>query len=462
MRRPNILLVYADQLRWDAVGANGNPDVRTPVIDSLAATGANFDHCFVQNPVCMPSRVSMLSGRYPSALGITHMGVPVPDDVLVLPRMLHPFGYRTGNLGKLHFLPHANRDHRDPHPSYGFDVLELSEEPGPYEDAYRAWVRQRAPEHLDAVSLGLPKAAQAWHDALGIEDGISHPAQRFPKRAMPFRAPDDLTHGAFVADRTAQFIRESAGRPWLAVASFYSPHSPWVAPQRFLDLYDPERLALPELPPELAGERDPEFDETALRSARHGYFAMVSEVDEHIGTLLGVLDELGERDDTIVVLVADHGEWLGDSLRYGKGFPASDPVSRVPFVLNWPGGNLRAAVTDLVEAVDVVPTLLELAGIPIPSPVQGRSLLPLVRGAGAARGSALTESAGWRSLRTASHRYVARADGTELLFDLGAEFGQDRDVAADPGHAGELAAVRGELVRRMIEAEQPLPRTWPY
>jgi arylsulfatase A-like enzyme len=390
------------------------------------------------------------------------MGVPVPEDLLVLPGMLKPFGYRTANLGKLHFLPHANRDHRDPHPSYGFDVLELSEEPGTYEDAYRAWVRQRAPQYLDSVSLGLPKAAHVWHEALGIEDTVTHPVQRFPMRALPFKAPDELTHGAFVADRTTQFIRESAGRPWFAIASFYSPHSPWVAPQRFLDLYDPETLTLPDLPPELAADRHPDFDEKTLRSARHGYYAMISEVDEQIGTILGVLDELDERDDTIVVLVADHGEWLGDSLRFGKGFPASDPVSRVPLVFNWPGSELRGCVSDLVETVDVVPTLLDLAGVTMPSTVQGQSLLPLVRGTGSARASALTESAGWRSLRTSRHRYVTQGDGTEFLFDLEAEFGQDRDVAQKDAYAADLAAARKELIRRMIGAEQPLPRTWPY
>ncbi|HET7772054.1 MAG TPA: sulfatase-like hydrolase/transferase, partial [Chloroflexota bacterium] len=155
MRRPNILILYTDQLRWDALGANGNPDVKTPNLDRLAQAGLTFRRFIVQNPVCMPSRVSFLTGQYPSTLGITHMGVPVPEDTLTLPRMLKPYGYRCANVGKLHFLPHANRDHREPHPRYGFDQLEISDEPGCYEDAYRAWVKRKAPEYLDAVSPGL-------------------------------------------------------------------------------------------------------------------------------------------------------------------------------------------------------------------------------------------------------------------------------------------------------------------
>ncbi|MXZ23046.1 MAG: sulfatase-like hydrolase/transferase, partial [Caldilineaceae bacterium SB0665_bin_25] len=145
MRRPNFLIIYTDQQRWDGLGANGNQDIHTPHLDRLASQSVNFDHCFVQNPVCMPSRLSFLTGQYPSTLGITHMGVPVPEDTVTLPRLLAPCGYRSANIGKLHFQPHANRDHRTWHPPYGFDHLEISDEPGSYEDAYRAWVRRLAP-----------------------------------------------------------------------------------------------------------------------------------------------------------------------------------------------------------------------------------------------------------------------------------------------------------------------------
>ena len=109
MKRPNILLLYCDQLRWDALGVNGNKDVKTPNLDKLAADGVNFTRHFVQHPLCMPSRVSFLSGQYPSTLGITRMGVPVPEDLDILPHYLEPAGYVTANIGKLHFLPHANR-----------------------------------------------------------------------------------------------------------------------------------------------------------------------------------------------------------------------------------------------------------------------------------------------------------------------------------------------------------------
>jgi arylsulfatase len=504
LRRPNILILYCDQLRWDALGANGNPDVRTPHLDRLAAQGLTFRRHFVQNPVCMPSRLSFLTGRYPSALRVTHMGVPVPPDTLTLPRMLKPYGYASANVGKLHFLPHANRDHRAVHPDYGFDVLEISDEPGCYEDAYRAWVRRVAPEHLDAISCGLPPMAQAWYRALGVRDTVTHPEERFPKEAIPFRAPSHLTHTAFVAERAMDFIRArsgamgasggigQSGQPWLCIAGFYSPHSPWIAPQEFLDLYDSAAFTLPAFPAEVEARRaGAGYADEHLREARRGYYAMVSEVDHHCGRILALLEELGQAEDTVVVLTADHGDWLGEHLRHGKGYPASDAVSRVPLLVRWPAGIRQPgrAVAELVEAVDVLPTLLECAGAPVPPEVQGRSLWPALvgpvgpvgpvgqgEGPGPGRGeedeggwqgreSALTEHHGWKALRTERYRYVCDVRSgrmEEHLWDLEADPGEYVDVAGDPAQQAALAEHRRLLVERMLTQEQPLPRAWAY
>ena len=466
MKRPNVLLVQTDQQRWDAVGANGNRDIKTPVLDQLAAEGVNFDHCFVQSPVCMPSRVSLLTGRYPSALRITHMGVPVPTDTVTLPRMLRNYGYRCGIVGKLHFLPHANRDHREIHPSYGFDHLEISDEPGCYPDAYRAWVRRKAPEHLDRISVGLPPKAVAWREVMGIDDGIEHPPERFPIEAIPFPAPSHLTHAAFVADQTQEFIRANRDRAWLAVASFYSPHSPWVAPREYLDMYQAETLSLPKFPADLNVQRDERrFGDDELRTARRGYYAMVSEVDAHLGTILRTIDECGLTDNTIVIFVSDHGEWLGEHLRYGKGYPADDAISRVPLILRWPGGinPPGPAISSIVEAVDVVPTVLDACGIQPPPQLQGCSLMPFVNGqVTRAHTSAITEATGWKALRTERYRYLFHSDGSESLFDLRTDAGEYVDVVKDQAYAADLAQLRHLLLQRMLAAEQPLPRVWPY
>ncbi|MBN1642568.1 MAG: sulfatase-like hydrolase/transferase [Anaerolineae bacterium] len=466
MRRPNVLILYADQQRWDAVGVNGNAEIHTPNLDRLAADGLNCDHFFVQNPVCMPSRVSMLSGLYPATLGIVRNGVPVPQETVTLPHLLRNYGYRCANIGKLHFLPHANRDHRTPHPPYGFDHLEIADEPGCYADAYRAWVQRLAPDQLDAISVGLPPATAVWQEAMGLDDGIRHPEVRFPKRAIPFPGPAGLTHSAFVAEQTMAYIEQHRQEPFLCIAGFYSPHSPWIAPQSFIDLYDPASLSLPQFPEQVDQQRsDGHFSDQELRAARQGYYAQVSEVDHHVGRILDRLDALGLADSTIGVYTSDHGEWLGEHLRYGKGYPAHDCVSRVPLIVRWTGGAARRGQTShtFVEAVDLVPTLLDCAGIPVPGHLQGRSFLGELTGApGSPRTSALTEGDGWKTLRLDGLRYVVDADGREGLYDLELDPGAYDDVSGCPDYRDALAAARHGLLRRLLARERPLPRAWAY
>ena len=468
MRRPNILLLYTDQQRWDALGANANTEIYTPNLDRLAARGSNFNHYFVQNPVCMPSRICFLSGQYPSTLGITHMGVPVPPAILTLPHLLKPYGYRCANIGKLHFLPHANRDHRIPHPSYGFDHLEISDEPGVYEDAYRAWVKHQAPAQLDHLSVGLPPATATWYDVMNVKDSVSHPTtggRSDFKGAVPFPGDAQYTHTAFVAAQTINFLEQSLNtNPFLCIAGFYSPHAPWVVPQKYLDQYDPQTFSLPTFPPNLEAKRSAQHcPASQLRSARHGYYAMVSEVDHHVGCILDYLETSGLADNTLVLFTSDHGEWLGEHLRYGKGYPGPDVVSRVPFIAAGPNIAAGQILHHIVEAVDVVPTLLDYAGIQIPPHLQGQSLLPALSGAPfTCKGSALMEMHGWKSIRTESYRYLVHTDGREYLWNLTSDPGEYHNIAAAPDQAAILAQHRHILLQRILAMEQPLSRSWSY
>jgi arylsulfatase A-like enzyme len=194
---------------------------------------------------------------------------------------------------------------------------------------------------------------------------------------------------------------------------------------------------------------------------------MVSEVDSHVGRILDHLDRLGLRENTIVLFTSDHGEWLGEHLRYGKGHPGHDCVSRVPFLIRWPKRIARSRpMHDLVEAIDVVPTLLECVGIPVPGTLQGRSFAPRLLGRDptsyVARQSALTEGQGWKTLRLPDARYVVEADGSEALYDLEADPGAYDDRAADPAYAETLSLARQTLLQRLIERERPRARIWPY
>lgn len=465
MTRPNILLISTDQQRWDALGAGGNPHIKTPNLDTLAASGVYFDHCFAQNPVCMPSRISTLTGRYCSSLKITHMAVTVPEETVTLPRILGGYGYHNALIGKLHFQPHSNRDHRAPPPDYGFHHMELADEPGCYEDAYRAWVRKIAPDQLDHVSMGLAPAAQEWQRTMGIRDGIKHP-ERLDRSWAEFPGASDVTFSAFVGRQTIEYLRTRRSDPFFCCAGFYSPHSPWVAPKEFLGLYDPADMPVPDFPPEVAANRPEHFSDQAIRENTRAYYAMISEVDCWVGRILETLEEQGLADSTIVVFTSDHGEFMGEHLRYGKGPWAPDVVSRVPLIVRVPealGGAVERRVSEIVECVDIVPTLLDAAAIPVPADVQG-DLLPVMSGRSACEGDGLglTEYHGGRSLRLPGLRYVAKADGSEMLFDLRKDPWEYRNVADDPDYAETLAGARKALIGRMIRIEQPLPREWPY
>ena len=471
--RPNILVIYTDQQRGDALGADGNPAIQTPILDGIATSGTRFSNHFVQHPLCMPSRISMLAGQYPSTLGITQMGVPVPEHWTLLPHVLASVGYRCANIGKLHFLPHANRDHRRPHPSYGFDHVEISDEPGVYPDAYTAWLDLVAPGVAERLPVGRPLAKAVWHslmegspvdaDALGRDDYAT---------SDPWPHRDGLTHSAFVAERTIEVLRaRPANEPLFCVAGFFSPHSPFHVPARFLDQYDRDDLPLPKYPPEIERQRaaDPtgRFSDEHLRLVKHGYYGAVTEVDHHVGRILDALADTGRLDNTVVVVTSDHGEWLGDHLRYAKGDPGDDAITRVPLLVSGAPVEQGLVIDDVVEAVDIAPTICELAGLQSPPWFQGTSLAGRLRGEPAPVGEfrpARTETSGWKSLRTERFRYIIRSDGTESLWDLDADPGEYRDLALlpDGDTAATLGALRHELLAAILNSERPRPRAFPY
>ena len=232
-------------------------------------------------------------------------------------------------------------------------------------------------------------------------------------------------------------------------------------PQKYLDLYDPADLPIVNGQLAIANELPPiqsPIPEAQLRSAVHGYYAMISEVDDYVGQILATLAGQGLDKNTIVIFTSDHGEWLGDSGRFAKGYPGDDPVTRVPFIIKGP--EIAAAsenCTHLIEAVDVLPTLLDLAGIQSPPQLNGRSFAPLLLDRPyQPRESALTEFHGWKSLRTRHHRYLIHDDGQELLWD---DKNQPLNPAKNPAVVNHH---RHLLLQRLLEAERPLPRTWPY
>jgi len=466
MNRPNIVLIYTDQQRWDTIAALGNPLIKTPNLDRLCRTGTAFDHAFVNCPVCMPSRMSMLSGQYPAALGIANNGAEMPHDIDCVQHILGRYDYRTANIGKLHFLNHAGygRDHRDPHPLYGFDTMINSDEPGCYDDAYIKWVERHDPS---AVELCRSDTPPAW---------VREPVHHHPREVITpyvFRGPEQLSHTAFVADETCDYIRRHAANRFFCIAGIYAPHCPINPPERFVDMYDLAEMPLP------VRNKDENFvdretgepvSDDQWRKVKAYYYALVSHIDDQVGRIIDTIEELGLRENTLIVFTADHGENLGDHGLVAKG-EAYDSSSRVPLVFSMPGTVAQARVShEIVEAVDIVPTLLDLGGVQQPREMRGNSLLRSITGEGQPEGreSAFIELGSeqlgrhYKAVRTREYLYVCNRDGPEELYMLGRDPDQLANVARDPAAAGTLAVARKEALDRTFGAGLECRRTAQY
>lgn len=458
--RPNIIILNTDQQRFDTIAAAGNEAMHTPNLDRLAESGALLERYYVQSPVCMPSRASVMSGQYPNATTVTCNGPRMPEDVRCIQHMLGDAGYFSGVIGKLHFLPHSARDHREPHPRYGFDQLQICDEPGCYRDAYREWVREQDPSQLDAINCGLPPARAKWEQMMGWQGTVQPPVPREGFTPQIFEADDELTNAAFVADRSVQFLREQGDRPFFLWAGFYHPHSPLIPPQSCVDLYDLDDIPLPPGDPKITmpGE-DRELSDTELREIRRAYYAMVSDVDRNVGRVLDALEELGQRENTIVVFTSDHGDYMGDHGNFGKGTPGYDCIMRVPCLISYPGHiGPGTRVEGMMEATDLLPTLLEYAGVVREPSLKGRSMIALLEGdESASRESAYAEYAdpgrnNWAIVRTEDWFYANNTHGGEVLFDLQQDPDELNNIANDSGAATALCEMRELALKRSLDA----------
>jgi arylsulfatase len=458
INRPNVLLIYTDQQRQDSLGCYGSEFAHTPNIDKLAAQGARFDHYYVNNPVCSPSRMSFLSGRYPGSIGIGCNGIVFPDDVVPLNRMLSPYNYETAQIGKLHFDPHSRREHRIPTDDYGFDTFILSDEPGCYDDAYLKWVESVAgSEEMEKVRLSMPPEALK-HRGLPL-DSVK---PRAPHNPYLFPADESLTHSSFVAAQTCEYLGQSGNKPFFAIAGFYAPHCPIDPPERFLELIDESKL-----PPRRVGENEgidqiikDVTDDQWSAIAKH-YYALVAHVDDCVGQILKALEASGKADDTIVIFTTDHGEFLGDHGRVGKGMPGHDCINRVPFIVRYPGAVAPDTVIDaLTEGVDFVPTILDYCGVQIPPYVQGKSLKPLLeKRQTELRDDILIEyfhpynANCAATVKTKSCTYYCPAQGSELLFDRKSDPYELDTVHDDPAYDNVLTDMRRRLAVRKMQTQ---------
>lgn len=420
--RPNVILIMSDQHRADAMGCSGDPIVQTPSLDALAAGGARFSNAYVQCPVCMASRAAIHTGRYPRSLRIPSMGILPPEET-TLAETLKRAGYATGMFGKLHFTPQTYTAHtlgsdvplyvdhflgpagidtpyrratvEDPAKrDYGFDET-VGVEDMLWGNWYE-WLAEVSPEHVKYA------AAENWGRGVKrVKYGTSPPARRlFSEHVSDLidsRIPDELSASRFVTDRSIDFIRRNADNPFFVHLSYVDPHHPFNAPSDSAAKYDPREMPIP--PPEdpstypssMRGTAEQQrarmhqFPDELWQSVRANYYGMISNIDDCIGKLLRTLEELGIRENTIIIFTADHGEYAGGHRLLYKSSLLFDDIMRVPFIVNWPGtearpGNVRAGavIDDLVQEVDIYPTIMTLLGMPIHAGVQGHDLTPLM------------------------------------------------------------------------------------
>lgn len=470
---PNILWICTDQQRYDTIGALGNPHVATPNIDSLVAEGVAFTHAYCQSPICTPSRASFLTGMYPSAVHANGNGNDFfPDTYPLVTRTLADAGYDCGLIGKLH-LASAHR-RVEPRVNDGYRYWQYSHAPRDDWDTghdYADWVRSKG------YVLG-----ELTQDARGV--------------------PAELHQTTWCAEKTIEFIREEREGPWLASVNIYAPHPPFNPPQAHRERFNPAEMPPPlfrdsdlaqqrrlqkidfqskgRTPDDLdirspilphaplarnVAQRDdlanpePRRDAQTLKAA---YYAMIQLIDEQVGRMLEVLEETGQRDNTLIIFTSDYGETLGDHGLIQKGCRFYEGLVRVPLIFSWPGQIASGLKSDaLVELTDKAPTLLEAAGLPVPDWMQGRTLMPILTGtADANHHRDFVRCEYYDAVNLPDHSFATmyRDEHYKLVVYHGHEEGELYNLTTDPGefdnlwHIPENQNLKLELLKRSFDA----------
>lgn len=462
----NILLIQSDQQRRDSLGCYGNRAVRTPHVDRLAAEGRTFDQAFTPVPICGPARASLITGKRPVHHGITRnpesgevAGKDFIGEHASVAELLEPLGYRSTLCGKWHVgtdLAPADCGFEGVHyPGYGYPAEH------PHYLAY-----------LDALGCGF-ELADEFHARR--PDGSQGPLM-----AAVQRGPVEASVPYYVAEQACEAIRRSARRdePFLVRCDFWGPHVPYIIPERYANMYPADDLApWPNFADEPAGKpgiqravkaywgvQDFGWDEWArLVAMCYGYVTLI---DDQVGRMAATLEELDLLDETAVFYTTDHGGMVGAHGLCDKGPHLYDEQCRIPLVARVPGSPGRRRSDAVVYNMDLMPTVLELAGAAVPDDLDAVSLLPLIRGETETvrppvafiefhghqcpYAQRLVQKAGWK--------YVFNAPDVDELYDLTNDPGELENRIDDASCAGRLAELRGLLLEHLRVTGDPILR----
>ena len=361
---PNILLIMSDEHAPMYSSTYGHPLVQTPNMNELAAQGITFENAYCNSPLCCPSRMSFMTGRYVHCIDTWDNASPLASDTVTWAHLLGAAGYDVVLSGKQHFC--------GPDQLHGFRAQlarDLHAE---------LWTRDGVPCGTPDWTQGTPAASRPWS---GVQ-------QAGPGTTLEIEV-DDL-----VEAQALTYLRDPARKtqPWALNISFIAPHFPLVVPQRFWGLYPLDAIDMPEIPRGHLENQHPvhqrmrqmfgcvDFPKELVRRARAGYYGLITYLDEKIGRLLNVLKETGQYENTVVIHCSDHGEMNGEHGMWRKSsfYEAS---ARVPLQISWPGHLLAGRrINEVVSLVDLIATLTDIADAPQIAPLDGDSLLPLMRG----------------------------------------------------------------------------------
>jgi arylsulfatase A-like enzyme len=482
----NVLFIMADQLRWDHLGCTGHPYLTTPNIDALARRGVRFANAYVNSGVCGPSRMTYYTGRYPISHGATWNRVPLSVGEVTLGEYLRNAGRDLALAGKTHVMP--DREGLERLSIDGQSELGTFLERGGFRE-----IDRYDGHHAPGVESGYPTflreqgydSNDPWTDFViaGVDaDGQVQSGWHMRHVHLPARVKEAHSETAFMTDQAIGFMEREGAQPWVLHLSYVKPHWPYMAPAPYHAMYTPDQCLpvvrseeeLRHAHPVVAAYRQHEESisfqrDDCIRTVRPVYQGLIKQLDNHLGRLFDFMEKKGLLAHTLVLFTADHGDFLGDHW-LGEKELFYDTVQKVPFILMDPrreADATRSRVDErFVEGVDVVPTILDALGLPIPAHrIEGHSLLPLTEGrtppwreftyseldysfrlARQLVGKTPQQARAF-SIRDTHYRYVYWLDEAEQLVDLQADPQEFNDLGRDAAHEG----VRREMRQRLFD-----------
>ncbi len=452
--RPNILFITTDQHRFDCLGINGNTQIKTPNIDALAKSGVNFSNAFVQNTVCVPSRACMQTGRYTHQHGVTYMETVVddtpglPDWELTFMERLQESGYYTGAAGKMHMYPEKGFDWHNLTGGKGQRWLYAEGDPlgpGPLGPKYAAWLENKRKGAYE--ELYQERRAQNSYKKLGVMD-------------IPLSNEEYIE--TWIADESINFINDRAGQdqPFFLWTGFCGPHGPFDPPEPYKSMYSPDEVPLPQELPEWPSWRE-SIDEKLMRKCIAYYWGMVTCIDDHIGRIVDSLKRKGIFDDTLIIFTSDHGEMLGERGKWGKCV-FYDTTLRVPTWVKPPANTkfVSRTASEITEAMNVAPTILDYANVPIPENMTAQSWRPLIEGENKGMDAILSEyvtndKKEWsKCIRTATHKYIKFFNsGKEEFYDLENDSFEQFNLAETGSQKEKMLELKDAMLQRLAQTE---------